>query len=98
LTELQGRLERVEAALDEPADADLEDQAIEQEDDEVLESVGRAGVNEIGLLNRTLARIDDGTFGICKVCGHDISEARLDAVLFALLCRDCAAAGPKQPE
>ena len=97
LSELQGRLEKVEAALDEPADPDLEDQAIELEDDEVLESVGRAGLKEIGLLNAALARIEKGTYGVCKKCGQDISEARLDAVPFALLCRECVKAGPQGP-
>ena len=98
LAELQGRMERVEAALDEPMDPDLEDQAIELEDDDVLESVGRAGLREIGLLNAALARIEKGTYGICKICGNTISDARLDAVPFTLLCRDCAKAGPQAPE
>lgn len=97
LSELQGLLEKVEAALDEPADPDLEDQAIELEDDEVLQSVGRAGLKEVGLLNAAIERIEKGTYGICNECGQDISKARLDAVPFALLCRDCAKAGPQGP-
>lgn len=97
LAELEGRLEKVEAALDEPADQDLEDQAIELEDDEVLENIGRAGVKERNLLNAALARIEKGTYGICKKCGEEISEARLDAVPYALLCRSCAGAGPHEP-
>ncbi|MDG1167620.1 MAG: TraR/DksA family transcriptional regulator [Sulfitobacter sp.] len=97
LAELQGRLQKVEAALDEPADPDLEDQAIELEDDEVLESVGRAGLKELNLLNAALGRIDKGTYGICTKCGENISDARLDAVLFTMLCRDCANAGPQGP-
>lgn len=96
LIELQGRLEKVEAALDVVADKDLEDQAIELEDDEVLEGVGRAGAKEIRLLNAALARIENGTYGVCKKCEQDISSERLDAVPFALLCRDCAKAGPQE--
>ncbi|WP_366141757.1 TraR/DksA C4-type zinc finger protein [uncultured Boseongicola sp.] len=83
--------------LDEPADPDLEDQAIELEDDEVLESVGRAGLKEIGLLNAALTRIEKGTYGICTKCGQDIADASLDAVPFALLCRECAKAVPQGP-
>ncbi len=94
LQELQGRLEKVEDALDEPADADLEDQAIELEDDEVLEGVGRASAMEVRLLNAALARIEKGTYGVCQMCGQSISAARLDAVPFAVVCRDCAKAGP----
>jgi DnaK suppressor protein len=38
-----------------------------------------------------LERIKDGSYGICKNCGAQISEARLAAVLYAPLCKDCAA-------
>ena len=90
LAELHGRLERVGDALDEPADADLGDQAIELEDDEVLEAIGAAAHKETRLLQNALRSIDDGTYGICKSCGDDISAERLDAVPYALLCRNCA--------
>lgn len=92
LHELRARLEKVEATLDAPADPDLGDQAIELEDDEVLEGVGRAGQREIRQLEEALKRIASGTYGICAQCGAEISGARLDAVPFALLCRNCASA------
>lgn len=50
LQELGARLKRVEDSLDEPADQDLSDQAIELEDDEVLEGIGRATLREVRLL------------------------------------------------
>lgn len=44
----------------------------------------------------TLAKIDDalqrlehGRYGVCAECGREIAEARLAAVPFASLCRDC---------
>ena len=36
-----------------------------------------------------LARIDDGTFGICEECGAEISEERLKARPVTTLCIDC---------
>lgn len=90
LEELRGRLKRVGDALDEPADADLGDQAIELEDDEVLEGVGRAGQREVRQLEEALNRISKGTYGVCAQCGDEISEERLGAVPFAVLCRNCA--------
>jgi DnaK suppressor protein len=33
-----------------------------------------------------LARIADGTYGTCAVCGAEIPEERLDAVPYATLC------------
>ncbi len=35
-----------------------------------------------------LARIDDGTYGTCVVCGRPIDEERLRAVPYATLCID----------
>jgi DnaK suppressor protein len=36
-----------------------------------------------------LARIRDGTFGICEACQNPISRARLEAVPWTRHCRDC---------
>ena len=36
-----------------------------------------------------LARIRHGRFGICQECGQAISKARLEAVPWAHLCKDC---------
>jgi hypothetical protein len=47
LAELQARLNEVEAELDQPADPDSAESAIEREDDEVLEGLGAAGLSEI---------------------------------------------------
>jgi DnaK suppressor protein len=43
----------------------------------------------IGKIKEALARIDDGTFGICEECGDDISEERLKARPVTTLCIDC---------
>ena len=40
-------------------------------------------------LREALQRIDDGTFGICEVCGKDISEKRLMARPITTLCIGC---------
>ncbi len=36
-----------------------------------------------------LTRIRQGRFGTCEACGQPISKARLEAVPWALYCRDC---------
>lgn len=35
-----------------------------------------------------LSRIEDGTFGICSVCGRPIEMARLEALPYAELCME----------
>ena len=37
-----------------------------------------------------LARIDEGTYGICETCGKDIGSARLEAMPAARFCIDDA--------
>jgi len=40
-------------------------------------------------LQEALQRIDDGTFGICEICGENISEKRLMARPVTTLCINC---------
>ena len=90
LGDLNARLSGVEAELDQPGDADSEERATEREGDEVLESLGNAGLLEIRMIHAALGRISDGTFGECVACGEPISEERLDAVPHAARCKRCA--------
>lgn len=41
-------------------------------------------------VDAALARIDDGTYGICEVCGKPIGEARLEALPTTRFCIDHA--------
>ena len=40
-------------------------------------------------IEEALARIDRRAFGVCETCKCPISIARLDAVPWTHLCRDC---------
>lgn len=40
-------------------------------------------------MQEAIKRIDDGTFGICEVCGGPISEKRLMARPVTTLCIEC---------
>ncbi len=43
----------------------------------------------IGKIREALERIEDGTFGICEVCGEEIGAKRLEARPVTTLCIDC---------
>ncbi len=43
----------------------------------------------ISKIRDTLDRIDNNTFGICDICGEEISEERLKARPVTTLCIDC---------
>jgi RNA polymerase-binding transcription factor DksA len=39
---------------------------------------------------RALAKLDDGTYGLCDRCGLPIPDERLDARPWSVLCVPCA--------
>ncbi|MFN3280335.1 MAG: TraR/DksA family transcriptional regulator [Tabrizicola sp.] len=90
LVELGARLDAIEDELDSHHNPDWEDLATEREGDEVLEATGQAGLAEISQIRAALARIENGTYGLCARCGEPIAEARLDALPWTPLCRSCA--------
>jgi RNA polymerase-binding transcription factor DksA len=91
LAELSARLAGIERDLEAPHPQDWEDLATEREGDEVLETMGLNGQQEIRRVQAALARIVAGAYGTCVTCGAEISEGRLDAMPWTPFCRDCAA-------
>ena len=91
LGELTARLQRIENELEQPVSDSFAEQAVERVEEEVLEDLGAAGVQEIRMIEAALDRIDQGTYGICVVCGDPIGDDRLDVLPQTPMCRDCAA-------
>ncbi|PIP95103.1 MAG: hypothetical protein COW00_17470 [Bdellovibrio sp. CG12_big_fil_rev_8_21_14_0_65_39_13] len=73
-----------------PLSADSEEQAVELQNDEVVNALDAMEVNELNLVNLALKRIEDGNYGECASCGEAISANRLKAVPFATTCINCA--------
>lgn len=90
LRELDTRLHNIEDELDSHQANDWEDLATEREEDEVLERIGVDGIAEIERIRNALARIDDGTYGVCVTCGDEISAKRLDILPATPFCATCA--------
>ena len=87
--EVQGKMrsvrekDKINGVLDamESAEADIQEDlefALIQMKSETLNKV-----------NDALARLANGDYGNCYDCGEEISEKRLRALPFAVLCRDC---------
>ena len=89
-TEITGDLQEIEHQLDEQPSKDWEDRSAERQGDEVLEALGNAELNELKRIDAALARIEHGTYGTCLKCGEPISDARLDLLPDAALCKTCA--------
>ncbi len=90
---LSERLERVNhdrMRVAGPVAADFEEQAVEVQNDEVIDRIASATESELAQITRALARLDAGKFGVCECCGADIGAARLRAAPEATLCTVCA--------
>jgi DnaK suppressor protein len=54
----------------------------------------RAGARrDLAAVNRAVDRLATGSYGCCARCGHDIGEARLEALPAAETCIACATIG-----
>lgn len=99
-THLLGMLEELDERLgkitddvkhvDGPREQDFSEQAIEAENDEVLDALGNATRLEIEKIRQAITRIDNGSYGQCVICGEPIKKERLQAIPFASHCIKCA--------
>ena len=87
--ELESMISEIEDLLDDPKPASFSEQAVEREDDEVLEIRGRFEYEELKAIDAALSRIKNDAYGLCLNCQCEISDERLEAVPFATLCRNC---------
>ncbi len=68
---------------------DMIDQANADAEAEVQIRLHRTDGRLARAIEEALARIKHGTYGVCEVCKRPISEARLEAVPWTHLCREC---------
>ena len=90
LSDLQSRLSSIKRDVTQSHSGDSAEQAQERENDEVVDAIGNETAQSIRVIQAALARIDDGTYGLCENCGEDIAPARLSAVPEATRCVNCA--------
>ena len=69
--------------------ADLGDQASAESDRNLLLRLRGREQKLLKKIDEALKRIEDGTFGICEVCGEKIGVKRLQARPVTTLCIDC---------
>jgi DnaK suppressor protein len=91
LAQLEERLAHVTKDMSCSHSADSGEQAVERENDEVLEGIGQEAQTSIQHVRAALGRIDAGTYGVCAGCSAAINPARLEAVPESVRCVACAA-------
>ena len=90
LADLVGRSKSIEAELQHQLSPDLEEQAIDLEDDEALTGIDEVLRREASAIRNALLRIENGTYGVCVKCGDEIGSERLKALPTATSCINCA--------
>jgi DnaK suppressor protein len=70
-------------------EGDLIDQANADAEAELQIRLHQTDARLFRAIEEALARIKQGTFGVCQVCKQPVSMARLEAVPWTRLCREC---------
>ncbi len=74
-------------------EGDLIDQANADAEAELQIRLHQTDGRLLRAIEEALGRIRQGTFGVCQVCKQPISKARLEAVPWTRLCRECKEGG-----
>ena len=88
---LTERLNRITQDQRQAKNADFEEQAVERENDTVLDALDKSMRNELNQIESTLVRMDVGEYGICSKCSQPISSKRLKVLPHTNVCVICAA-------
>lgn len=88
--ELESRLDRVESSLRKTHAKDWQEQAIERENEEVVEALDESIRTELDRVNVALSLVEKGEYGVCAICGDPIPLGRLEALPYTDRCVSCA--------
>ena len=91
--EIKGRLNKVDQDIlhtNGAPDPDSGEQALERENDDVLEALGGLARSELEKINIALDNIERGEYGVCTLCKESIAVERLKAIPYADRCINCA--------
>lgn len=87
---LQQRVDAIKHDMQQAHSPDFAEQATERENDEVLQELLLESKASLQSVNHALARIDEGSYGLCIRCGEAIDEQRLSILPEAETCIYCA--------
>jgi len=90
--EMESKLEETGEARDSGVRGDSGERSFAVAESEVDAGEAQRDQSELGAIERTRARIEEGTYGICAECGADIPIERLRAQPLASRCTKCQSA------
>jgi DnaK suppressor protein len=71
------------------ASGDTADAAFDAGSEEIASQLAQLEARELSQIERALARIKQGTYGLCEICQSKIPVARLNALPYSTTCVDC---------
>ena len=77
--------------METPDVRDAEEQSVDDFVREVDLALMQMKTETLKKIDQAIFRLDEGTYGRCEDCDAEIPPARLRALPFAALCRDCQA-------
>jgi len=89
--EIMDELAKKKASLEEEKNIEIEDldALAEDRNREYEYMLTTMDTKKLKQIDEALAKIENGTYGICEECGEEIPLARLKILPFAKLCVDC---------
>ena len=89
-------LARMESITHDALSFELESDGIPPSGHEGEQALIRMLDSRLADIDAALARIDDGTYGVCADCSTQIPPRRLEALPFATLCVSCQSVADKK--
>ena len=77
---------------------DAADAAFEAGSDEMSSQLAELDSRELSQIERALARLKQGTYGLCESCHNKIPVGRLNALPYTTLCIECQRELEKYPD
>ena len=81
-----------------PAGGDSADAAFEAGSDEMSSQLAELDSRELSQIERALARLKQGTYGVCEGCAKKIPVGRLNALPYTTLCIGCQREMERYPD
>jgi len=86
---LAGELEDLRKLNGTASTGDTADAAFDSGSEEIASQLAELEARELSQIERALARIKQGTYGLCEVCQTKIPVARLNALPYSTTCVKC---------
>lgn len=97
LRERLGRIDHDRRRGQGALDPDFSEQAVECQNDQVLDQLELAVAAEIRQIDHALDHLSQGRGDLCEDCGKPIGERRLAALPYATQCTACAGISTTHP-